>query len=64
MAKLTIDRDEMLDAAEDLVVSKGASALTIDALAKAMNISKGGVQYAFTSNDGLVDAILKRWERR
>ena len=64
MAKLTIDRDEMLDAADDLVVSKGASALTIDALAKAMNISKGGVQYAFTSKDGLVDAILKRWERR
>lgn len=54
----------MLDAAEDLVVSKGAAALTIDALAKAMNISKGGVQYAFTSKDGLVDAILKRWERR
>ena len=43
-------------AAEAIVVSKGAAALTIDALAKAMNISKGGVQYAFTSKDVLVSA--------
>ena len=64
MARQTINRDEMLDAAEAIVVSKGAAALTIDALAKAMNISKGGVQYAFASKDGLVDAIFKRWGER
>lgn len=57
----TIDRDKLLDAAEEIVISKGAAALTIDAVAKAMGISKGGVQYCFGNKDALIDAMFERW---
>lgn len=57
----TIDRDKVLDAAEDIVINQGAAALTIDAVAKAMGISKGGVQYCFGNKDALIDAMFERW---
>lgn len=57
----TIDRNHLLDLAEKIVVEHGAPALTIDALAKAAGITKGGVQYCFGTKDGLVDAMLTRW---
>lgn len=43
----TIDRDKVLDAAEDIVIKQGAAALTIDAVAKSMGISKGGGSILF-----------------
>ncbi|MDM7851417.1 TetR/AcrR family transcriptional regulator [Pseudochrobactrum kiredjianiae] len=57
----TIDRNHLLDLAEKIVVEHGATALTVDALAKAAGITKGGVQYCFGTKDGLVDAMLTRW---
>ena len=57
----TIDRDKLLDAAENIVLHQGAAALTIDAVAKAMGISKGGVQYCFGNKDALIDAMFERW---
>jgi AcrR family transcriptional regulator len=59
----TIDRDAILDAAEDIVSRRGASALTIDAVAKAVGITKGGVQYSFASKDALIDAMFQRWDQ-
>lgn len=56
-----IDRDALLDAAEEIVKTKGPSALTIDALAKKMGITKGGVQYTFGSKDALIKAMFERW---
>lgn len=56
-----IDREQLLDAAEVLVRDKGAAALTIDALAKACGITKGGVQYSFASKDDILDAMFDRW---
>lgn len=56
-----IDRDQLLDAAEEIVRDKGAAALTIDALAKACGITKGGVQYSFGSKDDILDAMFDRW---
>ncbi|KLU17291.1 MULTISPECIES: TetR/AcrR family transcriptional regulator [Xenorhabdus] len=58
----TIDREVLLDAAEQIVTTHGAAALTIDALAKAVGITKGGVQYSFSTKDGLIDAMFERWE--
>lgn len=43
----TIDRDQLLDAAEAVIAREGAAGLTIDAVAKEMGITKGGVQYCF-----------------
>lgn len=59
--KAVISRDKLLDIAEDLVRKDGASALTIGALAAAAGISKGGVQYSFSSKDDLVRALVERW---
>jgi len=57
----SIDRDKVLDAAESLVVTTGASALSFDAVAKAAGITKGGVQYAFGTRDKLIRAMITRW---
>ncbi|MGQ5718143.1 TetR/AcrR family transcriptional regulator [Pseudochrobactrum asaccharolyticum] len=57
----TIDRNHLLDLAEKIVLEHGAPSLTIDALAKAAGITKGGVQYCFGTKDGLIDAMLTRW---
>ncbi|CAI0725594.1 TetR/AcrR family transcriptional regulator [Serratia ficaria] len=57
----SIDRDKVLDVAEEIVATQGAAGLTIDSVAKAMGISKGGVQYCFGSKDALIDAMFDRW---
>ena len=59
----SIDRDRLLDAAEEIMRSQGAAALTIDALARACGITKGGVQYAFGTKDDIIDALFERWNR-
>jgi len=59
----TIDRDRVLDLAEGLLLKDGTGALTIDAVAKAAGISKGGVQSRFGTKDALISAMLERWSR-
>lgn len=59
--KPTITREGLLEIAEGIVRCDGAAGLTIDALAKAAGISKGGVQYSFSSKDDLVRALIERW---
>lgn len=61
--KPTIDREAVLIAAEDIVASKGAAALTIAAVAKAAGITKGGVQSCFGTKEALINAMLERWMR-
>lgn len=62
--KPTITRDGLLEIAERIVLNEGAAGLTIDALARAAGISKGGVQYSFPSKDDLVRALIERWTRQ
>ena len=57
----SIDRDKVLDVAEEIVRRQGATALTFDAVAKAAGITKGGLQYCFGSKDGLIAALVDRW---
>lgn len=59
--KPTITRDGLLTIAENIVNADGPQALTIDALAKVAGISKGGVQYTFSSKDDLVKGLIDRW---
>jgi AcrR family transcriptional regulator len=59
-----IDRDEVLDAAEQIVLTQGAAGLTMDAVARAVGITKGGVQYCFGTKQGMVDAMVERWCRQ
>lgn len=60
----SIDRDQMLDVVERIIIQNGASALTIEAIAKAMGISKGGVQSCFGNKKGIINALIERWNRR
>ncbi|WP_420604534.1 TetR/AcrR family transcriptional regulator [Methylobacterium sp.] len=60
----TIDRDRVLDVAEQIVSRDGATALTFDAVAKASGITKGGVQYCFGTKDDLIAAMVERWLAR
>lgn len=49
----------LFEAAAQLVAAKGFESLTIDALAKAANVTKGGVQYHFPAKDQLVTELLE-----
>jgi AcrR family transcriptional regulator len=57
----SIDRDRVLDVAEDIVVRRGAAELTIDAVAKGVGVTKGGVQSCFGTKENLIAAMLQRW---
>lgn len=56
----TIDREQILDAAEQVVMREGAAHLTIEAVAAEAGVSKGGVLYSFASKDALIDALHRR----
>lgn len=56
-----IDRDRVLDAAEAVVTRMGAARLTIDAVARAAGVTKGGVQYCFGTKENLIRAMIARW---
>lgn len=62
--KPKITRAGLLEFAEDIVNNEGPQALTIDALAKAAGVSKGGVQYSFASKDELITALIDRWNEQ
>jgi AcrR family transcriptional regulator len=53
-------RDRILDAAEQLVADAGASNLTLDAVAAAAGVSKGGLLYHYPSKDALLTAMIER----
>lgn len=53
-------RDAMLDAAETVVIEQGAARLTLDAVARAAAVSKGGLMYHFPSKDALLQALVTR----
>jgi AcrR family transcriptional regulator len=58
------DRDAMLDAAEDLAVEGGVSAVTIRAVSERAGISNGALYHAFGSRGGLVGRAWVRAVRR
>ena len=53
-------RDRILDAAEQLVADQGASSLTLDAVAQAAGVSKGGLLYHYPNKDALLAAMIER----
>jgi AcrR family transcriptional regulator len=58
------DRDAMLDAAEQLAVEGGVSAVTIRAVSERAGISNGAIYHAFGSRGGLVGRAWIRAARR
>lgn len=57
----SIDRSLVLDAAEKIVVERGAGDLTVDAVAKAMGVTKGGIQSCFGTKEKMIAAMMQRW---
>ena len=53
-------RDQLLDAAEAVVVRQGIANLTLDAVAAHAGVSKGGLLHHFPSKDRLVEALVTR----
>ncbi|WP_043618511.1 TetR/AcrR family transcriptional regulator [Nonomuraea candida] len=53
-------RDELLDAAEDLLCDQGSAALTLAAVADRAGVSKGGLLYHFSSKEALIKAMVER----
>lgn len=53
-------RDRLLDAFETLLVTAGSRSATLDAVASAAEVSKGGLLYHFHSKDELVEGMLER----
>jgi AcrR family transcriptional regulator len=56
--------DRILDAAEDLITTRGISAFTLDAVAQAAGVSKGGLLYHFSSKGSLISGLQRRMASR
>ncbi|RZT89181.1 TetR family transcriptional regulator [Pseudonocardia sediminis] len=57
-------RDRVLDAYESLLLEQGPSGATLDAVATAAEVSKGGLLYHFGSKDALAGGLLERLRER
>jgi AcrR family transcriptional regulator len=57
-------RDRVLDAYERLLIEAGPAAATLDAVAAAAQVSKGGLLYHFASKDALAAGLLHRLRER
>lgn len=55
-----VEREALLDAAQEVILSEGASGLTIEAVATRLGVSKATVLYDFKTKHSLVRAILDR----
>jgi AcrR family transcriptional regulator len=53
-------RDRILDAAENVLVSRGVEALTLDAVAARAQVSKGGLLHHFASKKALISGVVDR----
>ncbi|MFB2550118.1 TetR/AcrR family transcriptional regulator [Ensifer soli] len=52
-------RRKLLAAAADLCAVEGPAALTLDAVSKAVGVSKGGLLHHFPGRDALIDALFE-----
>jgi len=57
-------REQMLDAAEDLLRAGGPDAVRVQRVARAVGVSDAAVHYHFESRDALLDTLLRRTGRR
>lgn len=59
MKKPQITVQQILQAALNVAAEKGAGKVTLDAVAKASGLSKGGLLYHFPSKDALIAAMVQ-----
>ena len=54
-------RSQLISAAAAVIRRDGAQALTLDSVAAAAGVSKGGLLYHFRSKRELLDGLVQRW---
>lgn len=59
MRKAEITTTQIMNAALGIAAEKGAGKVTLDAVAKASGLSKGGLLYHFPSKDALITAMVQ-----
>lgn len=57
---MSATRDRLLDAFEGLLIAHGPRAATLDAVAAAAEVSKGGLLYHFGTKEALEAAVIER----
>lgn len=62
MARKPLAREKLLEAFERIVLTDGERTATLDAVAVAAGVSKGGLLYHFPHRQALVDAMLVKLE--
>ncbi len=55
-------RERILDSFESILISDGERSATMEAVAAAADVSKGGLLYHFPSKEALVDGLAERLE--
>lgn len=60
VAGMADTRTRLIDAATEVLLRDGAQALTLDAVAKQAQVSKGGLLYHFPSKQALVGGMVQR----
>jgi AcrR family transcriptional regulator len=53
-------KDRILDSFEDILIKEGERAATMDAVAAAAGVSKGGLLYHFPSKEAMVEGLCAR----
>lgn len=61
--KLRLSRKDWLEAALELLYKGGIKAVTVDALARQLNITRGSFYHHFNDRQDLTNEILKYWEQ-
>lgn len=64
MPRATPNRERILRAAQDLILSKGFPATTIDEVCERATVTKGGFYYHFASKDQLALAVVDHYFAR
>jgi TetR/AcrR family transcriptional repressor of nem operon len=60
-SKSAMSRERILVGARDLILARGYSAMTVDAVCESAGITKGGFFYHFDSKDALGEAALSKF---
>lgn len=63
MPRPPLAREKVLDAFEEILITEGERAATLEATAKAAGVSKGGLLYHFRSKEDLETGLLDRLDR-
>lgn len=60
-SKSVLSRERILESAQELILSRGFSSMTVDAICQSAGITKGGFFHHFPSKEALGEAVLAKF---